>query len=920
MLTRTRIERRPGAVLPLVTVCLIGLLAFVALAIDVGMLALARTQAQSAADVAALAGARTLNGQPGNNRVAAEAEAREAAESNSILAAQITDPQVVTVRAGVYRYLTDSAKFEADFDNPPTGLEAYGLMQVRIVTDQPTYFGKVLGVNSFQVGAEAVAVHRPRDIAISLDFSGSMKFSSQFNYPPATNTVRITGGLNPDPTFPQFGPWKVYPQASPGNNNPMMFGDAAYVDSGGEAHAATNMTVETPNGKPIVLNFQTTAAVGGPNAFVYNGDMSASAFNITNTPVVTPAPSSWTSQYAPNYKGDRWPLDWSVGTTSPVLSDYAPTAAAMLGLVNVTSSTRVAAFETDGYDMAGLTFTNGPFQGYSMGPGFYGKSFYMWPPDPRFAAGADPTSVNPSNLAQDTSGRSIADWRKRFFLAPSGSSTTKGAPVDDNSRLWSAAGVWKDQNPGNSPNYVPNYDAILAWLKSGPQTLPPSLRAGRVLYYSAIPSTIPMNWQTGVIDSSATPDQRFWKDYIDFVLGSGQHRRPFTLYGDGTTNQWGSSNFGAPVITAKSALGGTPKPYMHYLDTPVHPRLHTWFGPLTMLGFLSMDSDTQAYNWMAGTTSEAQCWQLKAGIRAALNDIRKNHPNDQATLNMWSSFDNFGTPRVPMGKNYDKMQASLYYPFSLVDSLGDPTAEKRPYKTATANNNNPSGLDPDNYRGDIPLADGGTDPSMGIMMSYNQFNWLNGYTGRKGATKVVILETDGVANQIPKGGGRAIGQSRVDFSGVGNQGNAPVPFNGNPQALDPALSLAWFLTNDEAGSKPWPSLPAYTNGNGLANGGSPNKWSGLPGNGPGFSTARNLARIHTIAFGQLFEATTTSSQKVRALEFLRNMEIVGNTLPSGSASIESYKIITGTADQRVTKLKEALERIMQGGIQIALIE
>src|SRR3954471_18633532 len=106
--------RRPGAVLPLVTVCLVGLLGFVALAIDVGMVALARTQAQSAADVAALAGARTLDGKSANNnRFNAEAEAVEAACANSILAAQITPPQVVVHTAGVYRYDPNAQKFKA---------------------------------------------------------------------------------------------------------------------------------------------------------------------------------------------------------------------------------------------------------------------------------------------------------------------------------------------------------------------------------------------------------------------------------------------------------------------------------------------------------------------------------------------------------------------------------------------------------------------------------------------------------------------------------------------------------------------------------------------------------------------------------------------------------------------------------------
>src|SRR5262245_64380790 len=98
MRMQSHTHRREGAVLPLVTICLVGLIAFVALAIDVGMMAVARTQAQSAADIAALAGARTLNGNTGNNVATAIAEAKEAAEANSILASPITDSQVVLVQ------------------------------------------------------------------------------------------------------------------------------------------------------------------------------------------------------------------------------------------------------------------------------------------------------------------------------------------------------------------------------------------------------------------------------------------------------------------------------------------------------------------------------------------------------------------------------------------------------------------------------------------------------------------------------------------------------------------------------------------------------------------------------------------------------------------------------------------------------
>src|SRR5580700_3317438 len=56
--------KRTGGITPLVALCLIGLLGFVALAVDLSIVVLVRNQAQNAADVAALAGTRTLTGDP----------------------------------------------------------------------------------------------------------------------------------------------------------------------------------------------------------------------------------------------------------------------------------------------------------------------------------------------------------------------------------------------------------------------------------------------------------------------------------------------------------------------------------------------------------------------------------------------------------------------------------------------------------------------------------------------------------------------------------------------------------------------------------------------------------------------------------------------------------------------------------------
>src|SRR5262245_11488891 len=101
----TRHPRRRGAVLPLIVICLIVLFAFVALAVDLGIMAVARTQAQNAADSAAMAGARTLTGDPttNNNYGNVAPNATAAATANGVLG-QAVQPSQVTIDIGSYTY------------------------------------------------------------------------------------------------------------------------------------------------------------------------------------------------------------------------------------------------------------------------------------------------------------------------------------------------------------------------------------------------------------------------------------------------------------------------------------------------------------------------------------------------------------------------------------------------------------------------------------------------------------------------------------------------------------------------------------------------------------------------------------------------------------------------------------------------
>jgi hypothetical protein len=80
-----------------------------------------------------------------------------------------------------------------------------------------------------------------------------------------------------------------------------------------------------------------------------------------------------------------------------------------------------------------------------------------------------------------------------------------------------------------------------------------------------------------------------------------------------------------------------------------------------------------------------------------------------------------------------------------------------------------------------------------------------------------------------------------------------------------------------------------------------------------------------MAFGELFEPSTAlnsngATRQTQALKLLLDIQYVGGTSAAGSTSIESYKIITGDYATRIDKVRQALERIMQGGVQVALIQ
>jgi Flp pilus assembly protein TadG len=889
MLLRDNEARRRGTILPLAAVSITALLGLIALGVDLGMLAVARTQCQNAADLAALAGTRLLNGNiANNNKPAAEAFAATMAKNNSVLSVPLVSSQI-TVTTGVYRYNSTTQIFSADFSGTKNAGESWTAMQVQINTAQPTYFAQVWGVNPFAVGAQAIGVHRPRDTAIVLDFSTSMQYGSNVNIRGSTNGGPTAGSENPDPNYPQFGPWSIYKASavSSGNPNPMMNVDG-YGDRGGEGHAPSNLTIATTNGPAIVGDFLCDTTGGGNyvNAFVVGNP---TTYNASLTPVVTPTPAAtWLS--AP-VDGDPWPLKLGK-TTASSPTDYAGCVNDYLGTSSGNSSGPDGIFDNvnggnqvgAGYDYnpnTGLT-TAGAFKGYTVGPGYYGKTFYIWPPDPR----------TPVSTPGQT-GYVAGDWRQRYF------------GTNDNSKLWDSAGNWI--KGGGTINYA----NVLAWLKSGPQTLPPNLQSGRVIYYSSIPSD--------VSSYTSNLDQRFWKEYIDFVLGypseTYSYDQAHTLYGQSSSNTFGGYTFGPSVqITANSSLTNSPQPYMSYGDNPLQPRLHFWFGPLTMMAFL-VGKPEYGRNWMPGTCHEAHDWQLKAGIQSAITDFKNNHPNDQMALIYFATTYAYAKARVPMGQNYTYLTNALWYPYSLINPAdGSVSGTIRPYDTGFN----------DLVVGNVPNANGGTDSSAGLAVAYNQFssNSSQGFTGRRGAVKMVVLETDGVTHDNFGYAMQNYGAWNSYYNINNNNFDEPVNSNVNSPSKQVTYTVAQQLCASTAASP------------------------------PGYSTSRQPARIHCMAFGAMMEPSMTNDatagpMQLCVMQFLLNIQQYGNTSPSSdtiqtcwgypgtptaggdgitppsggyTTGTQSFKIIVGGYQQRISLIQQALARIMQSGVQIALIQ
>jgi Flp pilus assembly protein TadG len=816
-------QRRRGSVLPLVVIGVVALCGFAALAVDIGMVMIARTQCQNAADAGAVAGARSLDGSAGGNQAVATANAIATACNNSVISRQIVDSEV-SVRHGAYHYDYASMTFTPQF--PPVSPDNYNLTECTVTHSRGTAFAKVWNRVSFDVGAVGTAAHRPRDVAVVLDFSGSMNNESDlWNNESYLGTVNNTSN-NTDPVFPKFGYYDP------------TFSPAALM--------------QCTSSDPRVGKCNVTQPILGVSSMV--GDFYQNARGAgTGTLAFTPAPAVVTSTVP---GGDK-PLNRS-GSPSPARTWQDITGSALVGF--------------RGYGDASF---NGQWFGYTQGPNFWGKTFFLWPPEPTTDATGKPR-----------------DWRKKFLMLTGGSAPNFGGPLNDNRKLWDTTGAWLQP----SGNYVINYKAILDWIQNtGPAIFPPQLRAGNILYYDAIPTDVPASayTHTNLNTQITDPNQRFWKEYIDYVVGVW--RDP---YGNVQTPGNPACSIGPDFIcgtsTGSNAIAITGpdfadplgRSYIAPTDNPKRPRHRFWFGPMTMIQFMS---DT---GLLPGTAHDLSMYAAKLGIAGALQNASNNHPNDLVSMCLFSRPHYTGEPaeggafsnaQFNLSRDYAGMINGLWFPPSSA------SADVRPW--------DPNGLLTPRAHADY---NGNTATGYGLMLAYNQFSGNSslrtqviGGFGRKGAQRLVILETDGMAN-VATGAGFANNGANQSYYRITPSDTVTTTGAVSPgqNAIDVATKLA-ALDTDAV-------------------------------NGPGYSTASKPLILHCIAFGAVFEPTAQGSEPANAMAFLQSLSAIGNTgFPSSvtdTGSPDFYKICTGTLQDRQDKLRTAFTRIFDAGVAVILVK
>jgi Flp pilus assembly protein TadG len=992
---------RRGVVLPLVAVCLIALIGLVALAIDIGMVAVAKTQAQNAADCATTAGVRSINGSTATNYnnfngSTVAKTAVNAATQNYIYGAKVPgDPNNLTANANGYSFssgdvVVDMGAFVYQYDDTGKTTEQFVLQFPKTTTTEPydavratiNYagnwtFGRVFGGNGFNVQAVAVAAHRPRDVMVIMDLSGSMKFQSLVGYP---YYGARTQSMNPDTLFPQFGHYSSASAALQMPNPTTSVFDGTYT------YAPNNITMDSANNGPAIVKYYYSNPATGTTAF---------------------SPSSATNT-TPNGDIPLFSANNNAGGGNYAQTLAGSTASTCVFLTSDTASAQ--AYEHDGYQSTKFNTKPSTYYGYTEGPAYYGKTFFIWPPDPGppLLATGDPT------VAANHANNGAEDWRQRFFFKVKNNDSGALEWLDDNSVLFDSSGYIRAPGSGSTVSanaggtnynyfYRINYAAILNWLRNiSPTHFPTSLLTGRIQFWSDIPNPTSATYtgMTGGLnqyfwttaDTSLTVNERFWRGYIDWVLGvqntglggsgyltystSDGSNRYSAYIGPGETFTWGTVGIHTVPWTASGTInnsGGYPSGTSATIKVSGFTTSNIAVGNYVKFG---LDPNTYLVSAVAGsptvtsiTLSTTAPFTALANAVANGSQVRvytsymnytdnprrpRHHfwfgpmtfidytgnynmgqhwwPGDISEAQSWACKAGIQTAIDDISKNHPNDYVGLTFfstpMYSLSDfGTGHHNQAVVPLGRSYQNLKDSLWFPPTTVTGGVssitpfdvdfnfvPRANGGTTPCMPFMIAYNMFS--NSLTNLR-----TYAQPSTTYRGFAGGMGRN-GASRLiifETDGVPNTGATATLAGSGANSYYP-IRVANPADLSSSKNVEWPSNPSFANSQVYSV--VQQICAQTTASPPGFSTARKAVQVWCIGYGDIYDPSGPgATARGNGMTFLRTIMYNSGTAPDTTGSnFPDSLLVYGNTSQRVTRMQTAFTQIMQSGVQVSLLQ
>ena len=247
-----------------------------------------------------------------------------------------------------------------------------------------------------------------------MDLSGSMRMGTclGFDFYPTSRTSN-----NPDTNIPTFGQYNS-------SSNAGLQGPTTNQTSGDDSYTISpiNTTFSNPSyARTYINNFYQNAAYASTLVRAFDSYTSTDGGNTwtasSGSPVLPP------TSYASVPGGDV-PLFKSGSTTTyatDVKDVFNSSATNILWELDGYSAYSAGSLDTSGtggipkvWTQVDYSALGTQFNGYTQGPGYYGKTFFIWPPDPRNGAITNTTTLksylNSLGITNAADQNTIANW------------------------------------------------------------------------------------------------------------------------------------------------------------------------------------------------------------------------------------------------------------------------------------------------------------------------------------------------------------------------------------------------------------------------------------------------------------------------------------------------------------------------------